>query len=206
MARSKHWHRLALHVAAGAIGAVTAASAAIAQVKTGLDVPPDVDLDAQFLDLGDLDMPTRPAGSRPDDKSAVAPLPVKPSAPDMRLEWVGVGNGVAAGQQGQTPSPCPPTTACASSCGHQLPLAYWLSSTRRARAILVPPRCRSANRSRRRLPACRCCRDCPSIRALRGGSTSRTQARVVTQVAASSTCAWRRRSPSALGGSRQASA
>ena len=104
MARSKHWHRLALRVAAGAIGAVTAASAAIAQVKTGLDVPPDVDLDAQFLDLGDLDMPTRPAGSRPDDKSAIAPLPVRPSAPDMRLEWVGVGNGLAPDNKGEAVS------------------------------------------------------------------------------------------------------
>jgi hypothetical protein len=94
LARSKHWHRLALRMITGAIG-VAAASAAHAQSSTGLTVPPDVDLDAEFLDLGELDTPARPAGPRPDDKSAVAPRPVKPSAPDMRLEWVGVGNGVA---------------------------------------------------------------------------------------------------------------
>jgi hypothetical protein len=78
------------------MAAVAAASVAIAQGRTGLDVPPDVDLDAQFLDLGEPDAPARPAGSRADDKSAVAPLPMKPSAPDMRLEWVGVGNSLGA--------------------------------------------------------------------------------------------------------------
>jgi hypothetical protein len=95
LAGGKLWYRLASCVAIGAIGVLTLACGAIAQGSPNLDVPSDVDLDAQFLDLEGLDTPARPAGSRP-DQSAIAPLPVKPSAPDMRLEWVGVGNGVAA--------------------------------------------------------------------------------------------------------------
>jgi hypothetical protein len=59
-----------------------------------------VDLDAQFLDLSAFDTPIRPVGPRQDDKAAVAPLPVKPSAPDMRLEWVGVGHGLAPDSKG----------------------------------------------------------------------------------------------------------
>jgi hypothetical protein len=101
LAGSKHWHRLALHVAAGAIGAVAAVSGAIAQGMNGLDVPPDVDLDAQFLDLGEFDTLAQPVSPRPDGKAAVAPLPVKPSPPDMRLEWVGVGSGLAPDSKGE---------------------------------------------------------------------------------------------------------
>lgn len=88
-------YRTVVCAVVAAMCTLVAASGAISQDKTDLDVPADVDLDVQFLDLEAPDAPARPAGSRPGDKAAFAPLPVKPSAPDMRLEWVGVGNGVA---------------------------------------------------------------------------------------------------------------
>ncbi|HEU4381786.1 MAG TPA: hypothetical protein VFR73_24715 [Hyphomicrobiaceae bacterium] len=72
------------------MSSVLAVSGAVAQGSPRLDVPSDIDLDAQFLDLGDLDAPASSSGSRPDAKAAGAALPVKPSAPNMRLEWVGV--------------------------------------------------------------------------------------------------------------------
>ena len=95
MARSKHWHRLALCMVAGVAGSVALASAAYAQGSPGLDVPPDIDLDAQFLDLGHLDAPASSSGSRPDAKATDSPLAVKPAAPKMRLEWVGVAKDPA---------------------------------------------------------------------------------------------------------------
>ena len=94
MSGGKHSYRWVVRAVASAMSTVVMASGAISQSRTGLDVPPDVDLDAQFLDLGEIAAPARPVGPRPDDKAVVAPLPVKPSAPDMRLEWVGVGNGL----------------------------------------------------------------------------------------------------------------
>ena len=99
MSGEKHAYRLVVHLVAAAMTTAVAVSGAIAQdgpspEVPSLEVPSDVDLDALLLDLGDADAPARSAGSRPDDKAAGAPLPVKPSAPKMRLEWVGVANGL----------------------------------------------------------------------------------------------------------------
>ena len=89
----KHMHRLTARVVIAAIGAAVGASGAISQGRIGTEMPPDVDLDSQFLDLGELSRSTNFAISGPQDKDAAAPfLPRKSSAPDMRLEWVGIGN------------------------------------------------------------------------------------------------------------------
>jgi hypothetical protein len=92
---AKHAYRLVVLLVAAAMNTAFAASGVIAQDSPSLEVPSDVDLDAEFLDLRDPDAPAQPGGSRPDDKAAGAPLPVKPSAPKMRLELVGVGGGMA---------------------------------------------------------------------------------------------------------------
>ena len=96
MSGGKHWYRLTLRVAAAAMGVAMAATAAMSERRKGLDLPPDVDVDVQVLDLGEVGVPARPAGSRPDDKATLAPLPVRPSAPDMRFEWVGISNSLDA--------------------------------------------------------------------------------------------------------------
>jgi hypothetical protein len=90
------------------VDTVATGSVALSQSRIGPGTPLDVDLGSQELDLSEPVGATGAVASRPQDKTANAPLPLKPSPRDVKLEWVGIGSVVdgpdAKGDAGPTAS------------------------------------------------------------------------------------------------------
>jgi hypothetical protein len=87
-----HLCRLIAFAVAALMGTAATGSVAVSQGRIGPRTPLDVDLSSQKLDLSEPDAATGDVVPRPQDRTAVAPR--KPSAPDVKVEWVGIGGGL----------------------------------------------------------------------------------------------------------------
>jgi hypothetical protein len=86
--------RFAVWAVVAVTGTVATGRSAISQTAAEVGLRPDADLGSEFLDLSEPGAATGAAVSRSQDKASFAPLPLKPSAPDVKVEWVGIGSGL----------------------------------------------------------------------------------------------------------------